>query len=342
MAEREERPASPMALAELMFPSTVRCISIAAQYKLADLLADGPLDVEKLATKSGARARPLRTVMQLLAAAGIFAEVEPGRFTNTALSYFLRSDVPDSLRSMAQMVGEPWLWSCWGELQHTVATGNPAFEKVHGTNAWAWFAQNPEPARRFNQAMTEFSEALSERIVKAYPEFGDARVVADLGGGHGSYLAAILARYPAIGRGMLVELPPVAAQAKGNPRTKTLLDQGRFELHAADFFASVPAGVDIYVTKQIMHSWDDEHLLRLLRLCRQTSPNARVVAAEMVQDEAASHFVASFDLVMMITMRGGIRSAEEFTEVYRQAGYRLNQIISTDTAFSLIEALPTT
>jgi hypothetical protein len=316
------------------------CIVVAARHRLADLLAGGPLGLDELAEKSGTQPRPLRTVLRLLAADGVFAEVTPGRFANTDLSRMLRSDVPGSLHAMACMVGESWLWSSWGALDHTMTTGDPAFDTVHGMTAWVWFAENPGPARRFDRAMTEFSDALSGHIVSAYPDFGSARVVADLGGGQGSYLAAILERHPAVERGVLVDLPAVVQQAGGNPRFQPLLEQRRCELFPADFFLSVPASVDIYVTKQIMHSWDDERLVRLLRRCSETSPQARLVAAEMVQHEAASHFLSSFDLVMMITMRGGIRSAGQYADVFGRAGYRLERILPTGTAFSLLEAVP--
>jgi hypothetical protein len=340
MTQQETRAADPMALAEKMFPSTVMCIAVAARHRLADLLADGPLDLEQLAENSGTRPRPLSTVLRLLAADGVFAEVAPGRFANTDLSRLLGSGVPGSLQAMACLVGESWLWSSWGGLDHTVTSGDPAFDRIYGTTAWAWFAQNPGPARLFDRAMTDFSEALGGCIASAYPDFGSARVVADLGGGQGSYLATILERHPAVGRGVLVDLPAVVEQAAGNPRFRALLEQGRAELFPSDFFVSVPAAVDLYVSKQIMHSWPDDRLERLLHRCRTTSPQARVVAAEMVQDEAASHFVSSFDLVMMITMRGGIRSAGQFADVFGRAGYRLKRIVPTGTAFSLIEAVP--
>jgi hypothetical protein len=323
-----------------MFPSAVRCISIVAQYNIADLLAAGPRQVSELAAESGTHPGALAKVLRLLAEDGVFVELETGVFANTPMSEYLRPGVPGSLHAMAQMVGEPWMWACWGGLDESVATGAPAFDKSYGTSLWAWFAQNPGSAGLFNDAMTEFSDAFSAQLVGAYPEFGEARVVADLGGGLGSYLAAILASYPAIAQGVLVDLPRVIEQARNRSELDPLVQAGRYRFVPADFFDGAPRDVDIYVTKQIMHSWQDDQLVRVLQRCREASPSARIVAAEFVHHPGTTRFVKNFDLVMLITMSGSVRTAQQFAEVYRRAGYRLSRIVPTETAFSLIEGVP--
>jgi hypothetical protein len=328
------------ALSELMFPSTVRCISVAAERGIADLLAAGPRHVTELAQTSGADEAALAKVLRLLAEDGVFIEVEAGVFANTPMSECLRQGVPGSLHAMARMVGEPWMWAAWGALDFSVATGAPAFSKAYGTSLWAWFAQNPASARLFNDAMTDFSEALGAQIVRAFPEFGQARVVADLGGGLGSYLAAILAAYPAVERGVLVDLPAVIDQARQRPELASLAAGRRYSFAPHDFFESVPADVDLYVTKQIMHSWQDDQLVKILRLCRDASPRAKIVAAELVHHPGSPRFVKNFDLVMLITMSGAVRTAEQFGDAYRRAGYRLSRVVPTETPFSLIEGIP--
>jgi hypothetical protein len=335
-----DAPADPVALADLMFPATVRCLAVAAQFRIADLLADGPLTVDELAEKSGTHAPSLHAVLRLLAADGVFAEAGDGAYRNTPRSDLLRPDVPGTLHAMARMVGEPWLWASWGGLDATVATGRPAFEDVHGTALWPWLARHPASARLFNEAMTDFSEALSEPVARSYPDFAGAGTVADLGGGQGAFLARILRTYPSVRRGVLVDLPQVVEQARHRPELADLLASGRLELAGLDFFQAVPDGVDVYVTKQVMHSWDDSRVAGLLRRCRETSPGARFLAAEFVHSASVSRFVANFDLVMRVTMAGGIRTAEDFARLYGQSGYRLARVLPTGTAFSLVEGTP--
>jgi hypothetical protein len=331
---------SAAALSELMFPSTVRCISVAAEHGVADLLAGGPRPVTELAAECGADQEALAKVLRLLAEDGVFAEVSDGVFANSPMSECLRAGVPGSLHAMARMVGEPWMWACWGGLGVSVATGGAAFDQAYGTSLWAWFREHPQAARTFNDAMTEFSDAFGDHIVTAYPEFGGARCVADLGGGLGSYLAAILAAYPEIERGLLADLPPVIEQARQRPELAALAAAGRCGFVPGDFFAAVPAGADIYVTKQIMHSWQDDQVVALLRRCREASPAASVVAAELVHHPGTSRFVKNFDLVMLVTMRGSVRSAGQFRAVFARGGYRVSRIVPTQTPFSLIEAVP--
>lgn len=325
------------ALTELMFPSTVRCISVAAQHDLAEILAAGPLHVDELARRSGTNAGGLVRMLRLLTEDGIFIEVDPGVFANTPMSECLRPGVPGSLRSMARMTGEPWLWSCWGGMGVSIETGEAAFDDAFRTSLWAWLGRNPDSARLFNDALREFSDAFGPQLARAYPEFGQARSVCDLGGGLGTYLAAILAAYPAIERGILVDLPQVIEQAKQAPGLAALERAGRYQFAPGDFFEAVPAGVDIYATKQIMHSWPDDQLAAVLRHCRETSPRARIVAAELVHYPGVPRFVKNFDLMMLITMRGAVRTAEQYGSVFRRAGYRITRIVPTETAFSLIE-----
>jgi hypothetical protein len=339
-ASTAEDAEETVALAELMFPTTTRCVSVAAEHGIADLLADGPLTVQELARRSRTDAHALTTVLRLLAHKGVFAEVDTEVFANTPMSDRLRPGVPGTLYSMAKMVGEHWLWTCWGGLDGSVSTGRPAFDEAFGTNLWSWLPQHPASARLFNDALGEFSTGLGPQLVRAYPEFGKARVVADLGGGLGDYLAQILEAFPSVGNGVLVDTPAVIDQARGRPELAGLVEDGRLGFAPGDFFAGVPEGVDIYVTKQIMHSWQDDQIVKVLERCRAASPTALVVAAELVDRPGATSFVRHFDLVMLVTMSGHVRSAEQFAHVYERAGYRVTEIVPTGGPFSLIVGTP--
>lgn len=328
------------AVQELMFPSAAQCVRIAAELGLADLLADGPLPVGELAAKAGAVPRPLSGMLRVLTVEGVFAEPSPGVFANTPRSELLRRGVPDSQFVMSGLGAADWLWASYGELGHSVRTGAPAFPKVYNTHLWAWLGQNPDSARQFNNALDEFSTTLGPRILGSYPEFAEAGVVADLGGGTGSYLANILSAFPSVRRGVLVDQPSVIEQAKARADLADLVDAGRLDFFAGDFFADVPTGIDLYVTKQITHSWSDDKLVSLLKLCRDASPTARIAAAELVQTQDAPRFVRHFDVMMYVTMAGFLRTAEEYAELFGQAGYELKRVVPTNTAFSIIEAVP--
>jgi hypothetical protein len=332
--------ADAFALSQLMFPTVPQCISVVAQHGIADVLADARLSVTELAERTDTDPIILGKVLRLLVEDGVFREIEPDVFENSRLSHLLRRDYPRSQYSMARLVGSEWLWSAWSRLSGQLDTGRPGFELAYDMTLWQYLGQHPEAGTIFNGAMNSFSEALSDQVALSYPEFAQSGVVADLGGGTGTYLGAILRAYPSIGHGVLVDLAPVVEQARVRPELVDLLRDDRLRLHGGDFFESVPSGVDTYVVKQVMHSWDDANVIRLLRQCRVASPAARFVAAEFVRDDKTSRFVKNFDLVMSVTMNGNVRSQAQYAEVFRAGGYQLTRVVPTDTAFSLVEALP--
>lgn len=332
--------ADAFGLSQLMFPTTALCISAAARHGIADELVDGRMSVDALAERTGTNAVQLGKTLRLLAEEGVFREVEPDVFENTPLSELLRKGVPRSQYSMARLVGERWLWDAWGRLSEGIGSGKAGFEIAYGTSLWAHLARNPEAGRTFNDAMNSFSEAFSDQVAAAYPEFADSAVIADLGGGTGTYLSAILRAYPEVRRGILVDLPAVVDQARASAALTPLLDSGRLSLAPGDFFESAPEGVDTYVVKQVMHSWGDADIVRLLHQCRASSPRARVVAAEFVRDAETPRFVKNFDLVMTVTMNGNVRTEREYAEVFRAGGYELARVVPTEGAFSLVEAYP--
>lgn len=328
------------ALHELMFPSAGQCLRVAVQLKLATLLADGPLSVAELAEKTGAAQRPLYQALRVLTDHQVFAEVGPGVFENTPRSVLLQKGVPGSQYEMTLLSSEEWLWACYANLEHSVRTGAPAFVKAYGTALWPWLGQNPDKARQFNLAMDEFSQTLGPRIVESYPDFGKGGVVADLGGGTGSFVANIVRDYPTVTRGIVVDQPSVIEQAKAREDLQDLITEGRLDFFPGDFFEDVPTGVDLYVTKQITHSWSDEKLLSLLKRCRDASPTAGFAAAELVHLPDSPAFVKHFDVMMYVTMAGFLRTEEEYADLFRQAGYELTGVVPTDTAFSIIQAVP--
>ncbi|ALG08717.1 hypothetical protein AOZ06_18950 [Kibdelosporangium phytohabitans] len=332
--------ADAFALSQLMFPTTALCISVAARHGLADVLADGSMSVRHLAERTGTDEIQLGKVLRLLAEEGVFRETGPDVFANSRLSQLLRKGFPRSQYSMAHLVGEPWLWNSWSQLPRGLTTGKPGFELAHGMTLWAYLGTAPAAGAVFNDAMRDFSEALSDQVAQSFPEFADSGVVADLGGGTGTYLRAILETYPGLARGILADLPAVIEQARTSDELAPLLASGRLTLHGADFFEAVPSGVDTYVVKQVMHSWSDQAVIQLLRRCKETSPNARFVAAEFIRDTKAPRFVKNFDLVMTITMNGNIRTEAQYADVFEAAGYELTRVLPTDTAFSLVEARP--
>ncbi|MGH3773878.1 MAG: methyltransferase [Pseudonocardiaceae bacterium] len=329
---------APLALAQLLSqPWKPRAIQVAAQLHLAETLADGSCTVTELAEKTGTHAPSLSRLLRALARIGVFIELDGSRFANSELSHLLRPDVPGSMYATA-MMGD-WMWRAWGELLHSVRTGEPGFDKAHGIPIWRYFTErDPAAGALFNEAMTSFSTAVNPPIAQA-ADLPGARTVVDVGGGHGSLLATLLAIYPSIEKGILFDQPHVIdeVQAALGPAP-----DGRIQLQGGDFFTAVPAGADAYLLKWILHDWDDAACVKLLTTCRRAmAPHGRVLAVELVVDlDRSDELAYFFDLYMLVILAGRERTAAEFQVLYDAAGLHLTRIIPTTSMYSLIEGIP--
>ncbi|HEX2173793.1 MAG TPA: methyltransferase, partial [Dehalococcoidia bacterium] len=215
-----------------------QAIGVAAELGIADLLSDGPKSSGELAEATGTHPRALYRVLRALASVGIFTEVEPDRFALTPMAEALRADAPASLLNAALFASGDANWRAWGQLLHSVRTGQTAFEHVHGMDVWEYRARHPEANTVFNAAMTSYSAQVADAIAGAY-DFTGLGTLVDVGGGHGLLLATILSANPAL-RGILFDQPHVVATAAPILERSGMADRCR--VVGGDFFDSVPSG----------------------------------------------------------------------------------------------------
>ena len=315
---------------------TSQAIYAAARFGIADLLHEGAQTVDELANATGTKAELLYRLLRALASVGIFAEEDERRFTMTPLAEPLRSDVAGSQRSLALMMGDDQ-YRAWGNLAETVQTGDNAYEKIFGKPIFDHLAEQPEKARIFDDAMTGIHGRETGAILDAY-DFSGINTIADIGGGNGSKITAILQKYPEM-RGILFDLPHVIERARPNIEAAGLID--RCQLVDGDFFKAVPSGADAYVMRHIIHDWDDEKSRAILTNCRAVmSPGNKLLLAESVIPPGNDPFMGKFlDLTMMLIPGGKERTEDEYRGLYDTAGFDLVRIVPTSTEVSVIEGL---
>jgi O-methyltransferase domain/Dimerisation domain len=313
-----------------------QALYVAAKLGVADILADGPRAVAELAAETGTHERSLYRLLRSLASNGVFREAGPKVFALTPLAELLRADAPGSMRSGVIFVGEEWHYRVWSNMEYSVRTGRPAWGQTHGAEVFEYFAANPAQAEIFNGAMTDMSVAAAPVVVEAY-DFSGAGTLADIAGGHGYLLAQILKANPGV-RGILFDVPPVVEGAAALLEREGVA--GRVERVAGDFFASVPRA-DAYVMKHIIHDWDDERAVRILKnINAAMGPDGRVLIVETVVPEGNEpHYSKLLDLEMLTSPGGVERTAEEYAALLSEAGLRLTRIIPTRSPFSIIEAV---
>lgn len=323
-------------LLQMLFGAQMqRSVCVAAQLGIPDLLAESAQTAEELAGRTSTHAPSLYRLLRTLASIGVFAENAEKKFELTPISALLRSDVSNSVRDFAVMMGEDWIWQAWAELPYSVKTGGVAHEKAQGMGSFEFFQKNAEAGKVFNAAMTNFTRAIIPVAVEAY-DFSRINRLVDIAGGHGLLLAGILKANPHL-RGVLFDLPFVIESAGA------LLDEqgvsDRVELVSGNFFESVPAGADAYMMKHIIHDWDDESSIKILKHIRAAmSESGKVLIIEMVVPDGNEPSPSKALDILMLVMEGGKeRTKEEYRSLLEASGFKLTRIVPTKSPYSLIE-----
>ena len=312
-----------------------QAIYAAAKFGIADHLKDGPKSVDELAEATSTNADALYRLLRALASKGIFVEDELRQFSLTPLAEPLQIDVPGSKRALALMSGDEQ-FHAWSEIDYSIQTGKTAFEKVYGQPIFDYLGDNPDKARIFDAAMVGVHGRESNAILDAY-DFSGGGVLADIGGGNGSQIMDILTKHTGM-RGILFDLPHVIERAKNQIESEGLSD--RCELVGGSFFDAVPKGADAYMMRHIIHDWDDEKSLTILRNCHQAmSSDSKLLVVESVIPLGNDPFGGKFlDLVMLLIPGGKERTEDEYRTLFSKAGFELTRIVPTDTEVSIIEA----
>lgn len=334
-------PALPPAM-QLFFMSEgiviSTALSLAAELGIADLLTDGPRSSQDLARTTSTHARSLHRVMRLLSSVGVFTEVQPSCFALTPLGECLRTGVPGSMRSWVRMVGlKVWLQT-FAEALDSLRTGEPAFKHAVGAELFDYLAAHSDAGEIFNAAMSDFGQGVCAAVVQGYDFSGIGKII-DIGGGNGSLITAILQANPQM-NGVLFDLPHVTRSARQSITAAGLAE--RCSVVGGDFFSSVPSEGGAYLLRWIIHDWDHDRALTILKNCHSAMPKAaRLLLVETVippGDEP--HPGKLVDFVMLTALGGQERTEEEYDSLLDEAGFHLNRVVPTLSPMSVIEGTP--
>ena len=305
-----------------------QAIHVAAVLGIADLLADGPRSSDELAAATETDRRALYRLLRALAAFGLLHEGEQRRFSLTELGDPLRTDAPESVAGWAAFVGRRNVRDAWSSLLESIRTGENSFKLAHGISVWEYRAQHREEGEIFDRAMASSTQVVTRSLIEAY-DFGRFGTIVDVGGGNGSLLRALLAEYPSL-NGVLFDQEHVVEG----------VDLGeRGQVVAGSFFESVPAGGDAYLLKWIIHDWEDEEALAILRNVRR-NPGALLVVERIVDPPNEGPETKLGDLNMLVGPGGQERTREEFEALFEAAGYELVGDTSTDSGMHVLEGAP--
>lgn len=314
-----------------------RCMSVAAELGIADLVAIAPKSVNRLSTELNTDENALYRLIRVLSVQGIFEIDENMMVSNTPISEFLREEVPGSQRNFARMMGSPWMWKVFNNLEHSVKTGESAFgEAFMGSeNLFEYFRNiSPKDGKVFSQAMSGFSYAFDKPLVDAY-DFTGVKHLVDLGGAEGRLLKTVKASYPDV-ETTLFELPNVIPQAKASDQ------EGQLNYVGGNFFEKVEPTADCYAIKYVLHNWDDESCLKILRNVRKAiKDDGKLLIMDMlIKNDEQQVFEKSLDIVMLLLLGAKERSKEEFESLLAKSNFKINRIIPSKCPLSIIEVIP--
>jgi hypothetical protein len=340
MSDNAAPPPSIMPLIAGFIPA--RLVFLAAELGIADLIAGGTTTAEGLAQRTSMHAPSLRRMMRALCAYGVFEERTPGEFALSTMGAQLRSDVPGSLRNFARFFPDQRTWKCLDEIEHTMRTGETGMSRAFGMNSFEWLAKHPKEAAIFNAAMADVTHLAARAATAAY-DFSASRVIMDVGGGNGTFLAAVLRSAPAA-TGILFDVP--AGLGEADTILKNAGVANRCKVVAGDFFQPIPAGADLMVLKNVIHDWNDESAAAILARCRAaSSAETRLVLMERLMPEcmtaSAEHQRAASLDMRMLAVAGGIeRTEEEYRHLLKRAGFGWTKTIPLGSASAILEAVP--
>jgi hypothetical protein len=340
LAEPQPQQPPPQAILAQMSMGFIvsQAISVAAKLYVADHLKDGAKTVAELAELTQTHEPSLYRLMRGLTSVGIFQRDAEGRYTNSPLSEFLRSDHPESFRSAAHMICDREHWRAHGNMLHSVKTGETAFDYTFGQPIFPYYAQNPAPAEIFDNAMTDFSKSIANAVAATY-NFSEAETIADIAGGHGLLLATVLKTNPRA-KGVLFDQPQVIAGANNVLQREGVAD--RVETVSGDFFSSIPVKADIYLMKFIIHDWNDEQSIEILQNLAKSAPKgATVLLVESVveEDDSVPSMSKVMDLNMLAMTGGKERTEKEYAALFEKTGFKLTRVIPTPSPMQIVEAV---
>jgi hypothetical protein len=307
-----------------------KSLRVVAELGVADHISEDPVLVSELGSACKANADALDRLLSLLATHGIFERLADG-YRHTEASRLLRSDHPMSMRAFSRMMGLPVIEAVFDRLQDSVRTGLRSMDLVTPGGLWPYLQEHPREAEIFGQAMTSLAAANIAAVLAAY-EFGRFDTIADIGGGNGHLLRAVLDSVPSA-EGILFELPHVV--------DKLSIDRQRLTARAGDFFVDPLPTADGYILMEVLHDWGNAESAAILKaIHRAASPGARVLIIENVlgdvQSDRRGH---TLDVIMLAVTGGRERTGEQLGALLTDAGFTKPTVIDTAGPLRIVEAI---
>lgn len=317
----------------LVGPWLAQAVRAAVDLSLAEHLADGPRTAAQIAEAEGSDPATTARFLRACASMGLVSYGEKG-FSGTEVLAVLHRDAPLSLRDLAASQSSACLWLTWARIPEAVRSGEGQTTQALGMPFFDYLAAHPDEGVLFGAAMASMSAPVIREAVEVIDVEGVTTVV-DVGGAHGSFALALLAKHPRLDA-VVLDLPHAVPGARA-----AAVEQGldsRFTAVSGDFFTAVPPG-DLLLLKFVLHDWSDDDSIRILTTCRDAlRPGGRIVITEIVIDDHAPGIAPLMDIAMLASAGSRERTLAEFDDLLTRAGLRRTTATPVEPPYVVIEA----
>lgn len=310
------------------------CIKTAAELNIADKISDGPKTIALLAKETQSYETQLYRIMRTLSSVGIFEERDHKIFALNDFGATLQTDIPGTLKNLA-LANLNECFTVFRELTSGVQTEKVPFEHVHGMTFWEYYKNHPDAGINFGKGMAGLSGVVLENMINAY-DFKPYSMIVDIGGGNGTMMFSILNSAPH-GSGIIFDEANVLRRAIQCIPANL---QNRCSVSSGSFFEKIPGNADLYTMKWILHDWNDDECVQILKNCYTAMHiGARLLIIDaVIPDDSQNqpHIGKLQDIVMMSCLGGKERTLSEFKELIENSGLAFKRLIPLETDLSSI------
>jgi hypothetical protein len=314
-------------------------IAAAATLSLADHLQNGPRTVEEIASVAGLDKEMTFRLLRALATIGLVASADEWRFYSLPPLETLLSNEPGSLRDLAMGFATPAQYLPWSHFLQGLKAGVPQATAALGSDLFDYLARHPDEAAIFQRTMQVITAGVTTEISQRL-DTSRSLMAVDVGGAAGSLLYSLMKINHNL-RGIVYDRPENVSLAQAAAISLGLSE--RSAVLTGDFFESVPAG-DLHLLRFILHDWNDEACIRILKNCRRAMlPGGRLILVEAFLGRKAGHDIADIqgeiiDLHLFMLVGGKERSVSQYEDLLQQADLSVTTITPLPSGYVLMEA----
>lgn len=301
MPKKPLTPAKVMELGTGFFGS--KTLLSAIELGLFTELAKGARTAEELTARLSLHPRSARDFFDALVALGMLKRTGT-RYANTPeTALFLDRAKPSYVGGILEMCNAR-LYRFWGSLTDGLRTGQPQNEVKTGGDFFGTLYSDPQRLEGFLKAMTGLSIGAGRGIAKKFP-WKNYKTFADVGCAQGGVAVEIALAHKHLS-GLGVDLPVVGPVFEAYALSKGVAQ--RLKFHPGNFFKDALPNVDVIIMGHILHDWNlDEKLMLLRKAYEALSPNGAVIIHEALIDDTRKEnaFGLLMSLNMLIETHGG-------------------------------------